>query len=451
MLQQINLKIRDKLMKNAEIIQDLMTFLDASPTAWHSVAAMRSSLLQADFLELSEQNCWDIQPQQRYFVTRNGSSLCAFIMPKNFPKRVRLLASHTDSPSLKLKPQPEIRKHHSLLLGVEVYGSPLLTSWLNRDLGIAGRILFLDRKGFPKENLVRLDQHPVVIPQLAIHLDREVNDKGLLLNKQDHLNALAGLESTFKKDASFLEALLHEVMDFEQIIAHDLFLFPLEKARLAGFQNSLLSAYRIDSLSSVHAALTALLNHPMPLEDEIKMTMFWDNEEVGSQTAQGANSPFLAQILERVLAKWSGTREEYFCLINRSMCISIDLAHALHPNYADKFDAQHQPILGQGVVLKNNAQQRYATNAHSSLPVKLIASVKQIPLQNFVSRNDIPCGTTIGPLQASLTGMATIDIGCGQLSMHSCRELMACQDHVDMCHLLCSLLEVQNWPQINEA
>lgn len=435
-------------MEKNDTIHDLMTFLDASPTAWHCVATARDQLLQANFLELTEQCAWDIQPQQRYFVSRNGSSLCAFITPKHLPKKLRLLASHTDSPSFKLKPQPEIRKHQSILLGVEVYGSPLLTSWLNRDLGIAGRILYIDRQGHPKENLVCLEQHPVVIPQLAIHLDREVNEKGLLLNKQDHLNALAGLESTFKANASFLESLLREVIDFEQIIAHDLFLFPLEKARLIGYQNSLLSAYRIDSLASVHAALTAILNHAEPLEDEIKMVIFWDNEEVGSQTAQGANSPFFRQILERLVAKYHGTREDYFCLINRSICISIDLAHALHPNYADKHDSQHQPMLGKGVVLKTNAQQRYATNASSSLPVKLISSLKKIPLQTFVSRNDIPCGTTIGPLQASLTGMPTIDIGCGQLSMHSCREIMACQDHLDMCRLLGSLLQASHLPQL---
>lgn len=435
-------------MKSSFLIQDFMNFLDISPTAWHSVAASRHQLLQAGFLELSEQNHWNIQPAQRYVVTRNGSSLCAFITPRHFPQSLRLLASHTDSPSLKLKPQPEIRKHQAILLGVEVYGAPLLTSWLNRDLGIAGRILYLDRQGQIRENLVRLDHHPVIIPQLAIHLDREVNEKGLLLNKQEHLNALAGLESSFKGDSPFLESLLREVMDFDQLIAHDLLLYPLEKAQLVGYQNTLLSAYRIDSLASVHAALTALLNHNEPLEDEIKMIIFWDNEEVGSHTAQGADSSFFSQILERIVEGLKGSREDYFCLVNRSTCISIDLGHALHPNYAEKHDAQHQPILGKGVILKSNAQQRYATSARSSLPVKMIAALKQLPLQTFVSRNDIPCGTTIGPLQASSTGIPTTDIGCGQLSMHSCRELMACQDHIDMCHLLESLLKMDHWPHL---
>lgn len=437
-------------MKSSAIIGDLIKFLDASPTAWHAVATARQRLQQAGFIKLSEQNAWEIQPGQRYFVTRNGSSLCAFITPKSFPKRLRLLASHTDSPSLKLKPQPEIRKHRAILLGVEVYGSPLLTSWLNRDLGIAGRVLYNDSHGHIKESLVRLDRYPVIIPQLAIHLDREVNDKGLIINKQEHLNALVGLESSFKDNSPLLESLLSEVIHFEQMIAHDLFLYPLEKGELIGYRDSLLSAYRIDSLASVHAALTALIEHADPLEDEMKMIIFWDNEEVGSHTAQGANSPFFSQILERILNGLEGTREDYFCLINRSTCISIDLAHALHPNYAEKHDPNHQPILGQGIVLKSNAQQRYATSARSSLPVKMAAALKQIPLQAFASRNDIPCGTTIGPIQASLSGMPTIDIGCSQLSMHSCRELMACQDHIDMCHLLGALLQTPHWPEIKE-
>ncbi|MFI0434837.1 MAG: M18 family aminopeptidase [Parachlamydiaceae bacterium] len=432
------------------MMKDLIDFLDASPTAWHVVANVSQSLREAGFVELSEGNSWHIRPEQRYFVTRNGSSLCAFITPRSLPKSVRLFASHTDSPSFKLKPHSEIRKHHMIILGVEIYGSPLLNSWLNRDLGIAGRVVYFDGKGKIKESLVRLDRYPLVIPQLAIHLDREVNEKGCILNKQDHLHVLVGLESSFKKNSSLLEDLLGDMIDLKEIISHDLFLYPLEKTRLVGLDDAFVAGYRIDSLSSVHAALHALLNAPDPLDHDIKMTIFWDNEEVGSHTAQGADSPFFNQIAERIINGYQGNREDYFCLVNRSTCLSIDLAHALHPNYVDRHDPYHQPILGKGVVLKNNAQQRYATSARSVLPVKWMAGIKQLPLQQFVGRNDIPCGSTIGPLQASLSGMPTVDIGCGQLSMHSCRELMACQDHIEMCHLLTGLFEVSEWPQLGE-
>lgn len=428
------------------VIQNLIDFLDASPTAWHAAASVQQKLMHAGFGKLAEQEAWNIQPNQRYVVERNGSSLCAFVTPRKLPKRLRLLASHTDSPGLKLKPKAEFRKQKAIMLGVEVYGSPLLSSWLNRDLGIAGRVLYKNREGIAKESLVRLDSYPVTIPQLAIHLDRDVNEKGLQLNKQEHLHALAGLESTLK-EGSFLEAALKEKVDLGQLISHDLLLYPLETPRLLGLGQSLLAAYRIDSLASVHAALTALLQQPDPLEDEIKMILFWDNEEVGSQTAQGAESPFFSQTVERLLAGYQATREDYFRLLNRSICISIDLAHALHPNYADKHDPQHQPLLGGGVVLKHNAQQRYATNARSLLPVRQCADQQQLHLQTFASRNDMPCGTTIGPLHAFQTGMQTVDIGCGQLSMHACRELMSCQDHLDMCRLLESLLAMPQWPE----
>ena len=437
-------------MKHSKIIQDLIHFLNQSPTAYHAVKEMKNQLLHAGCLLLSEQDRWHIQAEQAYVVIRNESSLCAFITPKHFPKRIRLLASHTDSPSLKLKSYPEIHKHHAILLGVEVYGAPLLSSWLNRDLGIAGRVIYRDLKGSIREKLVCLDQHPVTIPQLAIHLDREVNERGVQLNKQEHLNALAGLESSFK-GISFLETLLREHIDFEQLISHDLFLFPLEKARLTGYQQQFLSAYRIDSLASVHAIFTAFHQPFTPLEEDIKMIIFWDNEEVGSNTAQGAQSPFFNHILERICLGLNGTREDYFCLLNRSTCISIDLAHALHPNYADKHDAQHQPILGNGIVIKNNAQQRYATNARSQLPIQIAAKLKQLSLQNFVSRNDFPCGTTIGPLHACLTGMSTVDIGCGQLSMHSIREVIACQDQLDMCTILSELMQIKEWSIIRET
>lgn len=436
------------MKKKTMLIDELKLFLDESPTAWHAVDQMCKMLNKKGFQELKESERWHIKPGGSYYIQRNRSSLCLFIVPTSVPQSVRLLASHTDSPSLKLKPKPEIRKLQSILLGVEVYGAPLLTSWLNRDLGIAGRIIYADKKGKVREELVCLDEDPLVIPQLAIHLDREVNEKGLVLNKQDHLNALAAIGLDLPANESYLERLLRKKIAFERLIDFDLFLVPLEKARLIGWEGQLLASYRLDSLASVHAILQAFSQAPDPLESDIKMALFWDNEEIGSHTAQGAESPFFNQSLERLLLALNVDREGYLRLLNQSACISVDLAHALHPNYADKHDAQHQPLLGQGVVLKHNAQQRYATDARSSLPIQVISNVKEIPIQKFVSRNDIPSGSTIGPLQACLTGMPTVDIGCSQLSMHSCREIIACQDHIWMCQLLESLLSTPEWPRL---
>lgn len=205
---------------------------------------------------------------------------------------------------------------------------------------------------------------------------------------------------------------------------------------MIGYDNAFLASYRIDSLTSVYAAFEAFIQRLEPSNEELKMIVFWDNEEVGSHTAQGASSPFFQQTLERILLNLGANLEQVYSITNRSHCISIDLAHGLHPNYSDKHDANHQPILGNGVVLKTNAQQRYATNANSSIAFQQIATIKNIPIQYFSSRNDMPCGSTIGPLQACRTGISTVDIGCAQLSMHSSRELMACKDYIELCELL---------------
>lgn len=425
----------------ASLIQGLLSFLDSSPTAWHAVEAIVSKLKEAGFQELLEQENWPLKKGGKYYVIRDGSAISAFIMPKSEPLSVNLLASHLDSPSLKLKPEPEIRRHNMILLGSEVYGSPLLTSWLNRDLGIAGRVLYYDSNHQIKESLINLTDHPVIIPQLAIHLDREVNEKGLLLNKQEHLNALAALERDIPP-GSYFETLLRTQIDFEEILSFDLFLYPLEKARLVGYNREMISSYRIDSLASVHASLEALLGNSEPTENAVKMVVFWNHEEVGSNTTQGAASPFLSQTLERIVISSDLNKEHYFRLLSRSTCVSIDLAHALNPNYAERHDARHLPILGKGVILKANAQQRYATDAKTSLGIKVAAKKQQLYLQNFVSRNDIPSGSTIGPIHAGVSGMSTVDIGCGQLSMHSSREIISCQDHQNLYELLKECLEI---------
>jgi aspartyl aminopeptidase len=437
-------------MKSNPIIHELLNFLNESPTAWHATAVAVQMLKKQGFIELRENHAWDLKLGQAYFVTRNGSSLCAFVTPHSSPLRARLLATHTDSPSLKLKPQPEIRKQHMILLGVEVYGAPLLTSWLNRDLGLAGRAIYYNLKGQIETSLIRLEDAPLTIPQLAIHLDREVNEKGLILNRQEHLNALAAI-TELPKGCSYLETLLRQKIEYKQLLSTDLFLYPLEPARLIGYKQQMLAAYRLDNLASMHAALYAFLQDKNALEHDIKMIACWDNEEMGSNTAQGAASPFFSQTLERLLLSLGKGRADYLSLLSQSMCVSIDLSHALHPNYMEKHDPQHQILMGKGIATKHNAQCRYATDAHSILPICVAAKELNLPMQQFVSRNDIACGSTIGPIHASLTGMPTVDIGCAELSMHASRELMACQDHLSMCQLLQQLLQMPNLPQINET
>lgn len=411
-------------------ITDLITFLDRSPTSWHAVKNVRQELLQNGFQELKEEETWPIAFGGKYFVIRNGSSIIAFQTPSGEPTAAKIVASHTDSPAFKLKSNPEFVQDNMVMLGCEVYGGPLLTSWLNRDLKIAGRVFFLDKKGKKQSELVSLDKYPVCIPQLAIHL--ESNRDCPQLNKQQHFSALAALDV----ETPYLEKLLKNELNAKTLLSFDLFLVPTEKASLIGFDHQMIASYRIDSLLSVHACLQALLELKTPSSNEIKAFVFFDHEEIGSTSAQGASSPFLAQTLERILLSLHFGKEHYFRLLAKSLLLSVDLAHAVHPNYTEKHDPKNKPFLNRGIVIKQNASLRYASNGFSMAHVVELCQDHDIPHQHFVSRNDMPCGSTIGPLNACTTGIETVDIGVAQLSMHSCRELAAVQDQLDMCRLL---------------
>lgn len=434
--------------KDKQLTGSFLSFLDQSVSPWHVVQECINKLEKAGFECLKEHDVWSLKAGNRYYVTRNRSSICAFIVPSSTPTQARIIAAHTDSPSLKLKPQPEIRKQNMILLGVEIYGAPILASWFNRDLGLAGRVVYYDSKQYLQEALVNLSHYPFVIPQLAIHLDREVNEKGPILNKQDHLNVLAAIDQGEIGTKSYLQLLLKEEIDCQEWVNFDLFFYPLEKSRLVGYKEQFVSAPRLDNLASVHATLEALTQSIDPLENELKMVVFWDNEEIGSNTAQGAASPFLMQIIERILYQFDSSREAYFKLIPASICFSVDLAHAQHPNYMDKHDSQHPILLNKGVVLKTHASQRYASDARSSTTLQTAAKKLDVPIQKFVSRNDVSCGTTIGPIHASLTGMPTVDLGCSQLSMHSSRELMATEDHLYLCQLIKGILSEKQLERI---
>lgn len=421
-------------------ISHLLNFFDKSPTAWHAVANCKDELVKQGFLELKEDTSWQLTPGRSYFVERNGSSLCAFILPKNSPKSLHVAASHTDSPAFKLKPNAEYTKENMLLLGVEIYGAPLLASWLNRDLGIAGRVVFTDAKGHIREELVRLENHPVVIPQLAIHLDREVNEKGLVLNKQEHLAALAGIAATKGKE-HYLEKALKKALPLKHILAFDLFLFPLEPARLIGEDNALLASYRIDNLAGTYAVLHGLISSKQPHKDRINLAVFWDNEEIGSNTAHGAGSPFLLHVIERISLALDISRESYFQWFQKSLCASVDLGHAFHPGYTDKHEPRHMALMNKGILIKSNAQNRYASDARSSAAIVNLCRKNKIPFQKYVNRGDIPCGSTVGPIHANRTGMPTVDLGIAQLSMHSCREIMGTKDHEALCELLAAFFK----------
>lgn len=419
----------------SHILEDFQKFLDHSPTSWHAAQEIGNRLASVDFMPLDEGEKWELEKGKKYFVQRGGS-LCAFSIPEKRPKKIMIIASHTDSPALKIKPNAEVIENNMMFLETEVYGSPLLSSWLNRDLALAGRIIVQNGQNETEEHLVYLEESPLIIPQLALHLDREVNEKGLHLDKQQHLRPILSLNPNEKNS---LEALLKNQFFFQSLISFDLFLVPLEASRFIGADGEMLASYRLDNLSSAHSCCAAIASATPSLA--LQMALFWDNEEIGSRTSEGAASPLLSDILKRVGIGLELSEEEMMRLKNGSLCVSVDVAHAYNPNYPKKYDPKHQPLLGKGIVLKYNADKKYASDAKTAAPVIQACKKIKIPYQSFVCRSDMPCGSTVGPIVAAGLGIPTVDIGCPLFSMHSSREVVSGSDHLDMCQLLTQLLQ----------
>lgn len=367
---------------------------------------------------------------------RGDALIVAFRMPKRAPTSAAILASHIDSPCLKLKPHPQQSNSAIGQFITETYGSPILHSWLDRDLYLAGRISVLDNQGKTQSHLVKLDEFPVIIPQIALHLDRQSNEKGILVNKQDHLKPIFSLQSKEKH----LEDILRKHHTFKKLLAFDLFLVPREASAFLGFDSELIASHKLDNLTSAYAALYALLNSGSR-NDALQVAFFWDHEEIGSMSYLGADSRFADEILERICLFFKMDREEFFRMKSRSICISGDLAHGFHPSYADKYDPENAPLLGAGPVLKFNANQKYATSSSTAAAIVELAEKQKIPLQKFASRSDIPAGSTVGSIMASQLGIPTADLGIAGWAMHSARETIAARDEEALCLLFKAIFE----------
>lgn len=403
-----------------DILNDLTDFLEKSPTSFHAVKEMEKRLHKGGFSQLHVDQPWKLKRGESYFVAQEGS-LALFTLPKQKPEKMAILGAHTDSPALKIKPRPDTKNHNMHLLGVELYGSPIVSTWMNRDLAIAGRVF---HQG--KEQLIYLTDTPLFIPLLAPHLDREAHKKGFEFNVQELL-PIAGLNG----EGNFLESLFKKKpLDF------DLFLVPMDPPRYMGKKQEMLASYRLDNLISVHAGLTAFLKTKKIPEKSLPIGLFWDHEEIGSSTHTGAESPFFKDIYARISHFYELEREEEIILRKRSLCLSIDVSHALNPNYEKKYDPNHLPLLGEGIVIKYHAGMRYATTAKTGSSVMQLCDKLKLKWQQFTNRADNPAGSTIGPIFSSSLGIETVDIGIPQLSMHAAREVIACQDHLDMCTLL---------------
>ncbi len=416
-----------------EILDGFIHFLNSSLTSWHAAKEIQARLTETGFSSLSEDASWNLEKGQSYFLVRDGSAVAAFRLPKKRAERTILLASHLDSPSLKLKPIPDTGgKGQISQFFTELYGSPLLHTWFDRDLALAGRVIVKTGKSSLESRLLFLKEHPLIIPSLAPHFDRSLTEKGLLINRQDHLRPIASIS---REKPLSLEQLLRRHSSFDELIAFDLFLVSMEKATFIGEKNEMIAAAKLDNLTSAYAALYALLASE-PQDDALQIAIFFDHEEVGSESYLGAQSAFLSQILERIALHEGISGDDLFRFKSKTWCISADLAHGYHPNFGDRFDPKNAPWLGDGVVLKTNAQQRYATSATSAAPLIQICRKHSIPLQSFASRSDISCGSTVGSIVSAVLGISTVDIGIPSLAMHSIRETVSSHDQLALCKLL---------------
>jgi aspartyl aminopeptidase len=426
---------------------DLLAFIDRSPSPYHAVAESVRRLEAVGFRSASETDVWELSPGDRLYVVRSEGSLAALQVGEVTPAEAgfRIIGAHSDSPNLRIKPRADLQAHGYRQLAVEPYGALLLHTWLDRDLSLAGRVSFAAEGGL-QTLLVDFERPLLRIPNLAIHLQREISQEGLKLNAQQHLAPLMGLE-----DAPPLPELLNQELrasgfaevDAADIRAYDLMTYDTQRACLAGSRGEFIHSSRLDNLASCHAAVSALLAAASEsLPPFTRMIVLYDHEEVGSRSAQGAQGTFLAAALERAVSGFGGGEPQGLArAIAHSTLISADMAHAVHPNYGDRHEPGHRPVIGKGPVIKVNSGQAYASDAATAGLFATLCDRVGVEPQHFVMRSDLVCGSTIGPISAARVGLRTVDVGNPMLSMHSCREMAGTADVGPMIDVLTAFLD----------
>lgn len=431
--------------------EELIRFINNSPTAFHAAGELKKELRQSGFKELDPQQKWDLKEGRKYYLSRNNSAIIAFIPGSDFLNQgFRIITSHTDSPALKVKPDPVINKDGQYVLNTEIYGGPILNTWYDRDLSLAGKVVIKSEKSFElQEKLIDLEKNLAVIPNLPIHLNKDVNEKGKI-DKKTGLRALVSQnqaaeaenydsKSVKKLDSAAdinLKKIIAQNSDFqeENILEAELYLYPTQPAGFLGFKNEFISGGRQDNLSMVHSALKSIISSD--LQDWTQMAIFYDNEEIGSNTPQGADSPFAGDLIERIIYNLGAEREDYYRIIEKSFLLSADMAHAVHPNFSEEYDENNRPQLNKGPVLKYNANLNYTTNASTAAVLIDLMQKNNISYQFYSNRSDKSGGSTIGPIASTQLGIKSIDLGNPLLAMHSSRELGGAKDHREMIKLM---------------
>ena len=410
-------------MKYEQITKALMKFIEKSPTAFHAVETMEERFLEEGFTQLYEKDAWELIPGGSYFVTRNHSEILAFSIPENVSHRFRIMVSHSDSPAFKIKENPEITVEDTYVkLNVEKYGGMLMAPWFDRPLSIAGRVI-VDQNGELQEKLICFDRDLVLIPNLSIHLNREVND-GYSYNAQKDLLPLFGEASSKKTLLSLIAENLK--VDETDILGHDLFLYNRVPGTIWGADREFFSIGRLDDLQCAYSSMEGFLSAKR--QESIAVHCVLDNEEVGSGTKQGAASSFLRDTLLRINRGLGRSYEDYLRTLADSFMVSADNAHALHPNYADKADPVNRPLLNKGIVIKFNASQKYCTDGVSAAIFRKLCKEADVPVQILTNRSDIPGGSTLGNISNTQVALNAVDVGLPQLAMHSPYETGGVKD-----------------------
>lgn len=418
----------------SDAVADLLSYIDRSPTPYHAVTETAIRLEAEGFSRIEEGDLWVHEPGARHYVVRAGGSIVAFEVGSASPSQAgfRMVGAHTDSPNLRIKPSADRVVQGYQQFAVEPYGGVLLHTWLDRDLSLAGRVSVASSPGVTT-HLIDFGRPLIRVPSLAIHLYKELREEGLKLNAQQHMVPVVGLEDgpgLRELVVTELRAQGIGVVEPTDVLSFDLMAYDTQPSSISGARGEFINAPRLDNLASSHAGLTALLRSttagPSPAT---RALVLYDHEEVGSRSAQGAAGSFLADVLGRCVEAFKGGEAQGLSrALSQSRMVSADMAHAVHPNYADRHESGHRPVIGGGPVIKVNSNQAYATDAETSGEFAVLCRQQGFEPQHFVTRSDLGCGTTIGPVTAARLGVRTVDVGNPMLSMHSCREMAGTAD-----------------------
>lgn len=427
-------------MTAREQVQDLLDFIDASPSPWHAVATIEQRLQTAQFQRIQESDSWPLVPGGRYYVIRDDSSIAAFAIGKQDLAETgfKILGAHTDSPSLRVKPQPLLDSDKLLRLAVEVYGGPILATFTDRDLSLAGRVAYQESDGRIASRLLRFDEALLRLPNLAIHMNRSVNEDGLKLKKQAELPLIFSSSVEQQLPADRFKQLLERAAGIaaDSILSWELNVYDTQKGAFWGDDQLFYADSQLDNLASCHAGLSALLDDNALNSGNTLVCAFFDHEEIGSESCKGAAGSFLPDVLERIANSMGNKPDDFRRALANSFMVSADMAHAYHPNFPSSYEPGHKVIVNHGPVIKVNVNHRYASECVSEATFIRICQQAEVPYQKYAHHGDLPCGSTIGPITSAKLGIRSVDVGSPMWAMHSLRESAGVLDHLYMIRAL---------------